>query len=42
MQEQTGKWPLMLSWVLDSLSSQKPLPVAQYEERGIRAASNAG
>lgn len=33
MQEQTGTWPLLLSWVLDSLSSQKALPVAQYQER---------
>lgn len=33
-QEQTGRWPLLLSWVLDSLSHQMPLPVAQYEERG--------
>ncbi|KAL0033003.1 hypothetical protein WJX77_010243 [Trebouxia sp. C0004] len=32
--EQTGRWPLLLSWVLDSLSHQTPLPVAQYEERG--------
>ncbi|KAL0044727.1 hypothetical protein WJX82_006986 [Trebouxia sp. C0006] len=32
--EQTGRWPLLLSWVLDSLSHQMPLPVAQYEERG--------
>ncbi|KAL0039358.1 hypothetical protein WJX79_004746 [Trebouxia sp. C0005] len=33
-QEHTGRWPLLLSWVLDSLSHQTPLPVAQYEERG--------
>ena len=31
MQGQTGTWPLLLTWVLDSLSSQKPLPVTQYE-----------
>ena len=34
LQEQTGRWPLLLSWFLDSLSHQTPLPVAQYEERG--------
>ena len=33
-QEQIGRWPLLLSWVLDSLSHQNPLPVAEYEERG--------